>query len=793
MRNLKKSLALILALVMALGVVASATVFTDVKDTDANAEAITTLNDLGILTGYTNGTFEPEGIITRAESCAVIYRALTGKTASIAAGATAFSDVASNHWASGYINYCTEMGIVNGYPDGTFKPNQQVNFAEFVTMLVRALGLDTGSLSYPNGYIAVADSQKITDDLTVSSVTQLLNRGQAAQAAYNAVFNAKYATIATMLNPFPTIAEDVLNIDTYEGVCTAVGDDDVTVGAHTFDFVKDSSILGLKVKVLYKGNVASPDKVYAIVPVTNSANEYKASEITVTGTTIAINGSTKTLTLESTPTPTYITNGATGAATDLTSVDNTNALTSFRFVDNDDDDKIEYVFTTNYVVETVNRVTEKNVYTTGGTYNLKDSDDKATKVSIPSGLAKDDLVIVYKVSANEATFTVIPKASGVVTSKDSNGKYTINGTAYALKAGCTDIEEADLGKTVEFYADPIFGYIVKADAPSSTDSVFYVDAISTGHAVDDMGKPVYKLSVIYPDGKTATVEASATAHAAVDAVTGDSGLFAYTVKNGKIDTVTAKAVTDAGAPSRDGSFIVGGTTKYVVDADSVIYLINKDGDVTAYVGTAPSFTAGTGASFKADVTDGAFPVIDYAVINVGTTGTTSVSESNDVLGYVNSISYAASGDKYVANLSIAAKGAVSNYTTVAVDSNVSTEYAPSLAGSFITFDITSDGINDVKGKVMSEGYVMGISGGVYAIAGNDAVIDGYYALADDVKVYVIDEDDVASVGVVESIITSVNYSVGNDLAYKVFYVLNGDTKIDSIFVNAEAEDSFTFV
>ncbi len=96
MSNLKKALALILVFAFALSFAASAA-FTDVKVDDDYAVEIGTLANLNILTGYEDGSYKPEGTLTRAEAAAVIFRMLSGnKSADMFKGATAFSDTGLN-------------------------------------------------------------------------------------------------------------------------------------------------------------------------------------------------------------------------------------------------------------------------------------------------------------------------------------------------------------------------------------------------------------------------------------------------------------------------------------------------------------------------------------------------------------------------------------------------------------------------------------------------------------------------------------------------------------------------
>jgi len=117
--------------------------FTDVKDTDRNAQAITVLNKLGIINGYDDGTFKPNNNVTRAEFTAMLLRTRgMGSVGSTSLENPPFPDVTTSDvsWAIGNIRTAREMSIINGYDDGTFKPNNNVLYEEAVKMIVCALG-----------------------------------------------------------------------------------------------------------------------------------------------------------------------------------------------------------------------------------------------------------------------------------------------------------------------------------------------------------------------------------------------------------------------------------------------------------------------------------------------------------------------------------------------------------------------------------------------------------------------------------------------------------------------------
>ncbi|OQB15261.1 MAG: Surface layer protein precursor [Firmicutes bacterium ADurb.Bin193] len=188
MKNLKKALALVVSLTMLMGTVVFAGTFSDVQDSHAYAEAIELGVALKLYTGYEDGSFKPEGDITRAEFAAIVVRMLGQEDqAEGAKGATKFTDVASTDWAAGYINIASSLGIINGYGDGTFGPNDNVTYEQAVKMVVVALGYELAAGgNYPVGYLTIAQQNGITTGVKgVNGVK--MNRGQVAQLVYNAL------------------------------------------------------------------------------------------------------------------------------------------------------------------------------------------------------------------------------------------------------------------------------------------------------------------------------------------------------------------------------------------------------------------------------------------------------------------------------------------------------------------------------------------------------------------------------------------------------------------------------
>ena len=108
--------------------------FSDVAKSHWAANYIGYMQQFGIITGYANGSFRPDASVTRAEFAAIASRFET-----LTEGTKSFSDVPSSHWAAKYINFAATRGWVNGYADGTFKPNNSITRAEVAAVTCRLL------------------------------------------------------------------------------------------------------------------------------------------------------------------------------------------------------------------------------------------------------------------------------------------------------------------------------------------------------------------------------------------------------------------------------------------------------------------------------------------------------------------------------------------------------------------------------------------------------------------------------------------------------------------------------
>ena len=159
---MKKFLSLVLALVMTMSLV---TVSAGAKDFTDNSkinyeEAVEVMSTLGVVGGYTDGTFKPQGTLTRGAAAKIICNLILGTTTAdaLTADAAPYKDVATTNVFAPYIAYCAKEGIISGYADGTFRLANTLTGYAFMKMLLGALGLQADKEGYtgPNWSISVA-------------------------------------------------------------------------------------------------------------------------------------------------------------------------------------------------------------------------------------------------------------------------------------------------------------------------------------------------------------------------------------------------------------------------------------------------------------------------------------------------------------------------------------------------------------------------------------------------------------------------------------------------------------
>lgn len=177
--------ALLLAILL-LTSTALATSFPDVDESAVYADAAEYLNEIGVMQGDTQGNFNPNQTVTRAQMAAIICRTL-GEAENLITDGTRFTDVPASYWANGYIARAAELGIISGYQDGTFKPGNTVTYEQAITMVIRAANGDGEAQEiggYPDGYITLALNFGLLNRIQ-GKIGDSLSRANVAILIYN--------------------------------------------------------------------------------------------------------------------------------------------------------------------------------------------------------------------------------------------------------------------------------------------------------------------------------------------------------------------------------------------------------------------------------------------------------------------------------------------------------------------------------------------------------------------------------------------------------------------------------
>ena len=178
----KAAAALLLAAVMVFGTLPAfaAGTFSDMEGSPYE-EAVENLVGEGIINGYEDGTFRPGNTITRAEVCVVTAKAMApGEQKLNEARTNKFPDVHSGYdWAKRFINYASAMGVIDGYPNGTFKPAGNVTYKELSAMVLKGMGYKQSELSgswplnFRNKALELGLYDGIYENMTKTQVAQM--------------------------------------------------------------------------------------------------------------------------------------------------------------------------------------------------------------------------------------------------------------------------------------------------------------------------------------------------------------------------------------------------------------------------------------------------------------------------------------------------------------------------------------------------------------------------------------------------------------------------------------------
>ena len=476
--------------------------FTDQADIkDANTEAVDTLVALGVINGYTDGSFKPNGTVTRAEMAKMIYTIRSGGNSDASAYSgisTSFTDV-NGHWAAGYIKYCQTMGIIAGRNAKTFDPNGKVTVAETAKMALVTMGYKadksnlTGAAWMVNTINLANDNELLTD--VSGAVNVAASRQEAAQILYNMLdadvqswstdkldYEKESETVSgstlvvdkdgkTTVNAYTTtqyvdVGKKYLGLSKPEGTLTSVKKEDgkdtykIVVGGVSYSKVAANYIdlLGEDVKVMIKDG--KTDKVYgvyktdkntvvsALLDDVDDINSPNAGKLKIDGT------SYKTNTADANNLPVLVTPDMSALTINKVAATVKTAKEAYpyytvKFVDNNDDDKLDYAIATPYAVAQVDYLTTSKLTLSAKgntvlgtlTYDLKDDD-----ITLYNGAAEDDYAVVVESKYTVDDTTVVTKAE------------TVSGAAARTKGSISDVYVGGNWYTVVGYGQSHNGY-----------------------------------------------------------------------------------------------------------------------------------------------------------------------------------------------------------------------------------------------------------------------------------------------------------------------------------------------
>ena len=493
--------------------------FTDSADIKVDADVVDTLVSLGIVEGFEDGSFQPNGTVTRAQMAKMIYVLRTGNSDASAYNdeKSSFTDI-NGHWARGYIKYCQSLGIIAGKSNTKFVPNEKVSAQEAAKMLLVTLGYNaqkaglvgTGWASKTN---ALADEAGLLEDVN-TSFTAACPRQYAAQLIYNAIDaktvvlrDGEYTDETAMGVANKTIGEKYMGLkktvgtlssfsktsgkDTYEMSLTDINENDSSTKYETsFTKVeKDYASLKYKtVKVLYKAK----DDVYGVFATDDNTSTTGVladlkmdsdKKVKLDGTkydlasttTVYVDGVKVTTDGEKTIKD-WVTKYGDGGSNKFAKPYLKGTKVELLATDGSSDYSILNV--TSYEIGKVSYVGSDyiNVTTKGGvaTQSVKRSDDD---FNYPSDIKKDDYVVVTKEGNYADKKGLIEKATvveGKVQSTKGDNKVQINDNWYTMASD--DVTAPKLNARVMLVVVNGYAYYVDTVTVGTDDIALLVDA-----------------------------------------------------------------------------------------------------------------------------------------------------------------------------------------------------------------------------------------------------------------------------------------------------------------------------
>ena len=816
MRNLKKVLSLVLCVAMMLSVmvVGAGAAFSD-QSKIKNTEAVDACTALNIIGGYPDGSFKPEGNITRAEVTKMICVALNGgKNPAVSTNTTpTFSDVRNNAnaaWAEGYIESCAAQGIVSGVGGGKFAPNGNVTGVQLAKMLLVSLGYKSENEGFTGNAWAtnvnVRAAQKgLYAGLEKMDSNAAITRDNAARMVWNALQayeveyktsliadkNGKLSTQVTVSDKVDgnfkkiTLLRDKYDAWTNIGTLTSVKSNVITLTMNSSDkaasdlvnkndsvdfskLSKDySALIGQKVKVLFKnGKTNDVIGVYAtsdntVYETVMSAVDLDGSKVKFNDTSYSVDNSIKVYVDGTRIAQSRSDNKADFAASDFDDTASLlngsrvvygtdNAFTSkivkgslvnavsgatVKFIDSDDNSKIDTAIITLKKVAKVTYVSSSSIIADGTTYKYADE-------NIAKDLKKDDWVVISENKYNDnKDIAKVEKTQVTINgtkSKSNYDQYRVDGTWTNANPSNKDVDVKAGNKADVVVYNGVLFYAKKTSSTSgSADIALVVDKGSFNQA---------KLAFMDGTTKTVTIDDDSESWSAgnvyVYEVNGDEyKLTAFNTTNLDNDdyTIVNGALTNA---NKVGTVNIADSAKVLLWSNDTTNGIKKVKYVTGKQYKSLTTSNYTLAGALSEKVDGMTKVSNL-VVKVGTTMPDEF-QTNDNYAVVVSDSYKYDSD-YICYDIFNGKDTIT--VTEKKSSTVSRNTGDIVGYSKITDakvieDVTpyTEGDANATAPVANK-YFVGAIQGVNS-KGDEITVDGTHTfkITNDTKIFFIDSD-----------------------------------------------------
>ncbi len=479
---------------------------------------ITLLQNLGIVTGYTDGAFKPDNTITRAEFAAMVCNIVANGITE--GGTSAFDDVSAEYWANKFIGYLYESGMVNGVSEKYFEPDSEITVQQAAKIIVSMLGKDIFAKDkggYPNGYMQIARDEDILKNVTKHGDLPA-TRGEIAAMLYNSLdvrvsslevtgSGNKITDNDTLLYTYMRIKKKTDILATCGNVSInieTVSDNDgkISIGGEVYktEIPNIGKYLGYNVDLYYSDEDA--DIAYAVVPRNTEEFVIESDDvIRMTNTEIIYEDAKRNKTIDMPEQYYVVYNNRAVRVYDLEKLKP--SCGSVRLIDNNRDGKYEVVIIENYATHVVSGISTASsaVYLKNPYKTINYSADRVEffygkdRISTePENLKEGMIASVMESSGDNKKFTIIVSdevITGKVTAiKEEDGKLyiTVNGTEYDALIKQNEVE---LNLNGTFYLD-VFGRIAATgDAVALTERYGYINKANVNEDEDVLRFKIY--------------------------------------------------------------------------------------------------------------------------------------------------------------------------------------------------------------------------------------------------------------------------------------------------------------